>query len=1646
MMDPKTYKACTGSDTTSSVRVCKYCYRVTLKNDLPTSSQNHSIQHKEATSLGKEGITEKRKAVMVKDDPNSASSSLNSWFFNSIGRRISTSASLASLGEMVRSTITTTNNLERMPSFSRPVSASSDTDRRFSLVNSPTDGLGSASNLVSTSSFDNLRTLITEVSERIDDDNNKPNWVKEILDNVKKKQLDQLETEQMEDGIEFVDEINTIRTQEQYRFAEEDEDNFSIEQPDSTARVKFNSNAESVSVGYNYQTPIRVPKEDRPSSAKPSPIDFSGQSFDSSTGSVASENTNPYEVLFRNMISGPEKAAFEDLLISSGNQTFDNSSDETFSPISQAAPEDIAPSLLEAIYDRHCNRVLQQALLDEKLSLDWLPVLADLSKRIANSIILSHHAYLSSIDNYYMDSLEMRQGLRRNTVSTLRNGNTFFSMDIRQRVKIKGIQGGSKADCAIVHGVVFTKNVAHRRMRSDITNARLLLFACSIGYDERKRSLATTTSTSAILKLTSLDSMRLQEHSYVANLVAKIASSGPDVIFVCGSVSSSALELLHEKYHITVVLNVKLSILERIALFTGTSVIQSPEILNQTRIGTCGRFRLQKFAISNDGSASLHGQRSAAASPMTKTLMFIDGCPPTVGCSVLLRGTFRFAEFRALKSVLGYLVYVQYNTRLEKAFHSGLSCIPLDPSQQPKSAGDLLAQLLNSTRTRTRMSSSRSKILAEDVGGLSVMPSDGVNLQANADSSTTSIKSSPKAALPKLTEISDNSDPLRSPAVAESRSTLDDEVDGEQIKNNSSTNKQLTTVQLTEIISRNFGTLLGALALSSSPAIEYPVPYLMEANIHEQSSLRHYYPPNLIVSERLSALTTAELDRRRTTNEIYYKSGERDNERDFEADDDYANYVYLRAHYAAIKADCPPELAEAVTRKEETKLRPLEAMLEKRYMLQKAHPLLLNSDYQEHSGRQSANRTLLSDFRACGPYLRCIPAIGNSHQKAGGSALKNGATKADVALAVEPPVEPLSSIDQERLSVLFSVFSPQSKSVANAPNYCFKPTTLDIAYYGRNDMSLGAFLFRHFFFLRSRFNQTLNGTANKADDGTTFNSSSASVGGNSSVGGSSAPLGSSVSRRIFCPSETCNASMFRHLVRFSHHRGTITVLLNKIHDSRNVSMPHRILTWTFCVHCRVKSANTEMTADALALSFGKFLELKFYGDRHYHYGRYFDPSLPCKHSLHKEAYQFFSYDQLVVSFKYDPIVIYEVVTPAPIIVTTRNQFSKTKLINYLQDLTIRGHDVFAKIAEEIERLREAITVKVNQANSSNSNTITIPPTSFSGLNFESTDIAIMEEWAARLATEEADFVAAIKESHIAISSSETTNNLSVLELFRMQNRVIRTKKAVVEAVAAWNDRFNDFITARKRNPDKLITSLMNRILPSDKQQKEQPDTMSNKSFDLDKPESGEPQQQQMITPIGVQSSSSLTSSQENLLEVNPTASRLTSLTSKVISKVSSKSASTASANENGENGPITSSFAARFLSGRLAVDEAYISIGNPFESSSARQYTMFEHYQLPSYRDISIIIRDKDLGSIIAYALTTPEYERKLADLRPSATSQQHFKRMSSVDGLLDKSAENYVDGAAMSGFSKVQLTRLKYSFHTHFSLFRLKQTILAQV
>jgi 1-phosphatidylinositol-3-phosphate 5-kinase len=108
--------------------------------------------------------------------------------------------------------------------------------------------------------------------------------------------------------------------------------------------------------------------------------------------------------------------------------------------------------------------------------------------------------------------------LVKSVVSTVdpdvRNGD---SLDIRPYVKIKVIPGGTKDECTYIDGVVFRKNVSHKKMSSDGTtvNPKILLLAGGIEFQR------------AEIKLSSMDTLIEQEDKYMEILVEKIMSLQP---------------------------------------------------------------------------------------------------------------------------------------------------------------------------------------------------------------------------------------------------------------------------------------------------------------------------------------------------------------------------------------------------------------------------------------------------------------------------------------------------------------------------------------------------------------------------------------------------------------------------------------------------------------------------------------------------------------------------------------------------------------------------------------------------------------------------------------------------------------------------------------------------------------------------------------------------------------------------------------------------------------------------------------------------------------------------------------------------------------------------------------------------------------
>ncbi len=91
------------------------------------------------------------------------------------------------------------------------------------------------------------------------------------------------------------------------------------------------------------------------------------------------------------------------------------------------------------------------------------------------------------------------------------------NLDIRPYVKIKVIPGGTMSECVYVDGVVFRKNVSHKKMSVDGAkpDPRILLLAGGIEFQRTEAKLA------------SMDTLIEQEDKFMEILVEKIMSLKP---------------------------------------------------------------------------------------------------------------------------------------------------------------------------------------------------------------------------------------------------------------------------------------------------------------------------------------------------------------------------------------------------------------------------------------------------------------------------------------------------------------------------------------------------------------------------------------------------------------------------------------------------------------------------------------------------------------------------------------------------------------------------------------------------------------------------------------------------------------------------------------------------------------------------------------------------------------------------------------------------------------------------------------------------------------------------------------------------------------------------------------------------------------
>ncbi|XP_020155702.1 putative 1-phosphatidylinositol-3-phosphate 5-kinase FAB1C isoform X3 [Aegilops tauschii subsp. strangulata] len=233
------------------------------------------------------------------------------------------------------------------------------------------------------------------------------------------------------------------------------------------------------------------------------------------------------------------------------------------------------------------------------------------------------------------------------------------SMDPTDYVKVKCIASGDPTDSNLVRGVVCSKNLKHKRMMSEHRNAKLLILGGALEYQRVTNKLA------------SIDTILEQEKEHLRTIVRNIESLQPNVLLVEKSVSSYAQELLAKE--ISLVLNVKRPLLERISRCTGAQIGSSIENIASARLGQCEMFKVQKFLEFPSGKQT--NRRS------TKTLMFFEGCPRRLGCTVLLRGPCR-EELKKVKRTVQLAVFAAYHLSLETSFFADEGAtLPKGPSR-----------------------------------------------------------------------------------------------------------------------------------------------------------------------------------------------------------------------------------------------------------------------------------------------------------------------------------------------------------------------------------------------------------------------------------------------------------------------------------------------------------------------------------------------------------------------------------------------------------------------------------------------------------------------------------------------------------------------------------------------------------------------------------------------------------------------------------------------------------------------------------------------------------------------------------------------------------------------------------------------------
>jgi 1-phosphatidylinositol-3-phosphate 5-kinase len=132
------------------------------------------------------------------------------------------------------------------------------------------------------------------------------------------------------------------------------------------------------------------------------------------------------------------------------------------------------------------------------------------------------------------------------------------------------------------------------------------------------------------------------------------------------------------------------------------------------------------------------------------------------------------------------------------------------------------------------------------------------------------------------------------------------------------------------------------------------------------------------------------------------------------------------------------------------------------------------------------------------------------------------------------------------------------------------------------------------------------------------------------------------SKDEICDSNGCDRKMSQHHRTFVHDQFRITVFVEYLPNAppKSPELGDGISMWTYCKVCQKDSEEIAMSETTFKYSFGKYLELLYWGR-----GLRMKDAMECPHDHQKDHVRYFSLHDSRVRIHWDPIDLLEIVVP-----------------------------------------------------------------------------------------------------------------------------------------------------------------------------------------------------------------------------------------------------------------------------------------------------------------------------------------------------------------------------------------------------------------